>query len=627
MTEQIFDDDWFIGYRHRLLQISGYALDERRPHAIHNLLHGAGLGEGIDRRIEATLGKLPRQHAGAVRAHMQFYRACLTATGLLPADALVKAAVQIEWFWHTTAFNVFYRDHLAHVMKVAAIGLSLLEDEDGPLANGGEPAVAWVARDLASGARGSPAIRAAARRAGVSAAKLREEEFWRSAMTESVRLAGLLHDMSHPAVIASALSRIAASVQPASRFEPSEEETCRRAVVAFGHRLLASPWNRGELPDVKGLLPEDAQICAAVFRNSHSLRAGHAIVGFAAEAARIWQLSPFDAFVMEWAALAVSLHDYDKLFVRASVLEDDPLAAWLADPRNAASVRPCFDRDPVSYVVALADRLQEFGRVLGATGAPQGHPDADAGVRYPCRAVRLRAHGGDRDEATITVVVGPDDGTCSGATEQDYASITRHKKREEALLFGADGWLRSDGLFASVKLEVVRDAPRAPDAPRAAPRQPAPVKLFYSFAAEDEGHRSTLERHLATLKFSGLVADWHHRNVSAGEDWRAAVDEHLDAADVVLVLVSVDFLASDYLIGDELRRALSRHDQGRARVVPVLVRACDWGHSPLSKLAPLPANGRPVKEWPDPDSAWTDVSQGVRRVVEEICAARAERAR
>src|SRR5262245_18317612 len=121
-----FDDEWFLAYRHRLLHVNPYALEERRPHVIHTLLHEARLGEPIDPCIEHELRRLPDHHAGAVRAHMQFYRACLTATSPLPADTLVKAAVQIEWFWYNTAFTAFYRDHVAHVMKVAAIGLALL---------------------------------------------------------------------------------------------------------------------------------------------------------------------------------------------------------------------------------------------------------------------------------------------------------------------------------------------------------------------------------------------------------------------------------------------------------------------------------------------------------------------
>src|SRR6185503_7359722 len=99
-----------------------------------------------------------------------------------------------------------------------------------------------IARGLAEGSLGSPAIRAAARRAGNSGAVVRDPLFWRSAVIEAVRLGGLLHDMAHSAVIASRFSRIAASVRPPAPFEPTEEEVCRHTVAAFDHRLLASPF-------------------------------------------------------------------------------------------------------------------------------------------------------------------------------------------------------------------------------------------------------------------------------------------------------------------------------------------------------------------------------------------------
>jgi hypothetical protein len=530
--------------------------------------------------------------------------------------------VQVEWFWYNTAFTAFYRDHLAHVMKVAAIALSLLSDADGPLADGSTPFIDHVARGLASCTLGSPAIRAAARRSGLAAETLRSPAFWKAAVLESVRLGGLLHDMAHPAMIASRMSRIAAPVRPIAPFEPTEEELCRHTVSVFGHRLLAAPFNRGELPDSKGLAPDDADACASVFQQSHSLRAGYAIIRLADEADRVWQLSPFDAFVLEWAALAVSLHDYDELVspLAASRIEGSRVRPWLAaDPTNREAIRPCFQRDPVSYILALSDRMQEFGRVLGPTDTRAINSDKmEAGVRYPCRAVTLRVDRKFQDEARLVIELGPDDGTCFGATEWDFEHIKAYKDREAVWIFGEDGWLDSRGIFAKFAVEVVRGSSRQAQDRGGMARTEEPVKLFYSFSDKDERLREALERHLASLKWQGILADWHHRRIDAGQEWQREVDSHLLAADVVLLLISADFIASEYCYGVELERAMRLNRSGTTRVVPVVVRAVDLACHPLNELRALPSDGRPVTSWSNEDEAWKDVVQGIRQVVEEV---------
>jgi hypothetical protein len=629
MIEKRFDDDWFIGYRHNLLETAPYAREERRPHAVHTILHGARLGGEVDARIDEELRRLPFRHASAIRGHMQFYRAALTATGLLPADMIVNVAVQLEWFWYTTAFSAFYRDHLAHVMKVAAVGLALLQEKDGPLADGSTPFIDVVARGMASCSIGSPAIRAAARRCGIAQETLNDPAFWRAAVLDAVRIAGLLHDMAHPAVIASKMSRIAAPVRPLAPFEPTEEELCGHAVSVFGHRLLATPFNRGELPDSKGLAKADAEACADVFLQSHSLRAGYAIIRLADDADRVFQLNHFDAFVLEWAALAVSLHDYDKLFALPPTRpETRRLYRWLNDDvRNVDAVRPCFERDPVSYILALADRIQEFGRVLGPMDSQAFESEKlEAFVRYPCRAVTLRVDRRVRDEATILIELGADDGTCFGAADYDYQRIKEYKEKEATWIFGDGGWLDSRGIFAHIAVEVVRAKPSAPSAVEGALAGAGagaePVKLFYSFADTDEQLREALERHLSTLKWQGVLADWHHRKISAGEGWKSEADSHMEAADIVLLLISADFIASQYAAGFELEKALLMHRSGAARVIPVLVRSVDMSYGPLSELRALPSDGKPVTSWANQDEAWTDVVQGIRQVVEDIRASK-----
>src|SRR5205823_6498299 len=118
------------------------------------------------------------------------------------------------------------------------------------------------------------------------------------------------------------------------------------------------------------------------------------------------------------------------------------------------------------------------------------------------------------------------------------------------------------------------------------------LTLFYSYAHADEALRNELEKHLSTLKRQGYITDWHDRNISAGWEWASAIDEHLNTAQVILLLVSSDFIASDYCYSIEMTRALERHTTGDACVIPIILRSVDWEDAPFGKLQALPTEGR-----------------------------------
>ena len=115
-----------------------------------------------------------------------------------------------------------------------------------------------------------------------------------------------------------------------------------------------------------------------------------------------------------------------------------------------------------------------------------------------------------------------------------------------------------------------------------------------------------------------MIDEWHDRRIGAGQEWAGAIDEHLNSADFVLLLVSADFLASDYCYDLEMTRALERHDAGDACVIPVILRSVDWRGAPFAKLQALPRDAKPVTSWPDRDEAFTDVARGIRQVVEDL---------
>src|SRR5512135_2693211 len=151
------------------------------------------------------------------------------------------------------------------------------------------------------------------------------------------------------------------------------------------------------------------------------------------------------------------------------------------------------------------------------------------------------------------------------------------------------------------------------------PERPAvPISLFYSYSHKDEALRDELETHLTLLRRQGVVRGWHDRCIPAGTEWAGQIDQHLEAADVILLLVSADFLASDYCYDKEMERALERHGAGAARVIPVILRPVDWHAALFWKLQALPRDGKPVTMWGNRDEAFADIARGIREVAESL---------
>jgi len=125
---------------------------------------------------------------------------------------------------------------------------------------------------------------------------------------------------------------------------------------------------------------------------------------------------------------------------------------------------------------------------------------------------------------------------------------------------------------------------------------------------------------LALLRKQDLITVWHDRDISAGTDWVHEVNARLDAAHIILLLISASFLASDYCYSVEMKQAIRQHEAGHAHVIPILLRPVDWKGAPFSTLQALPTNGRPVAGggWRNKDEALVHVVQGIRNVVEEI---------
>src|SRR2546427_1209360 len=142
------------------------------------------------------------------------------------------------------------------------------------------------------------------------------------------------------------------------------------------------------------------------------------------------------------------------------------------------------------------------------------------------------------------------------------------------------------------------------------------VKIFFCYAHEDEPLLKTLKKYLTPMQRQGLIAIWYDRDINAGTAWEQEISEHLNTAQIILLLVSPDFMDSDYCYGIEMKRALERHHRKEARVIPVILRPIDW-QDILGNIQALPTDAIPVmsSRWHSPDDAFYDVAQGIRKVV------------
>ena len=147
-------------------------------------------------------------------------------------------------------------------------------------------------------------------------------------------------------------------------------------------------------------------------------------------------------------------------------------------------------------------------------------------------------------------------------------------------------------------------------------------RVFVSYSHRDEGERVRLDVHLAPLAREGLIDTWCNRVITPASDWERDIESGLASADIVILLVTADFVASAYCFETELAEALRRHHDEGVRILPVLVKPVDFAHMPFGRFQALPRDLRPVSTWENADAAWLEVALGVRALVEDVYRAR-----
>ena len=148
------------------------------------------------------------------------------------------------------------------------------------------------------------------------------------------------------------------------------------------------------------------------------------------------------------------------------------------------------------------------------------------------------------------------------------------------------------------------------------------MRIFYAYSRKDTLLMKELLNHLESLRRSyirqGYINGWYDGEILPGTDWTEEINENLNKANIILLLISADFLASKYCYEVEVKKALERHEKREAHVIPVILRSVYWGDERFSRLQVLPTGGRAVTDWGDRDKAFVNITEGVRKVINEF---------
>jgi tetratricopeptide (TPR) repeat protein len=146
------------------------------------------------------------------------------------------------------------------------------------------------------------------------------------------------------------------------------------------------------------------------------------------------------------------------------------------------------------------------------------------------------------------------------------------------------------------------------------------INIFFSVASapQDRGLFDELQKHLSLQRRQGLIEIWYDSAISAGQNFTDMIKAYINKADIIVLLVSVDFLDSEQCFGVEMQYAQEQHMDRAIPIIPVLLRPADLHDSLLEAYSPLPQNGKAITTWENLDTALNEVAQGIRRVVENI---------
>ncbi|RML69891.1 Toll-interleukin receptor [Pseudomonas syringae pv. syringae] len=148
------------------------------------------------------------------------------------------------------------------------------------------------------------------------------------------------------------------------------------------------------------------------------------------------------------------------------------------------------------------------------------------------------------------------------------------------------------------------------------------VKVFVSYSHLDKSYLDSFERCLSNMRRHNEISTWTDKDVTAGEEWRNKIERNLEEAEIIILLISPDFMHSGYCYDVEMGKALQHHREKKAKVIPVYIRATDVKGSIIAELQGLPEDRRPINQWDDKDGAWKNVVEGLRLSIAEYLQAK-----
>ncbi len=144
------------------------------------------------------------------------------------------------------------------------------------------------------------------------------------------------------------------------------------------------------------------------------------------------------------------------------------------------------------------------------------------------------------------------------------------------------------------------------------------LSVFVSYSHADAEIKTQLIKHLEPLKKLGLIDTWHDQQIKPGDEWSKEISKNLSSSDIILLLISIDFINSKYCYDIELEQALEMHQHGKAVVIPIILRQCLWQYTPFAALQALPKDGKAIKSFADIDDVLTSVAAGIRIVADDL---------
>jgi tetratricopeptide (TPR) repeat protein len=143
------------------------------------------------------------------------------------------------------------------------------------------------------------------------------------------------------------------------------------------------------------------------------------------------------------------------------------------------------------------------------------------------------------------------------------------------------------------------------------------IKIFYSYASKDEYFQKELEKHSEILSSQGYIIGWSKSNVLPGQNLEMEIDKQLGDSDVILLLISANFFASQQC-RKQMEEAIGMHEKSKILVIPIILRPVAWKMSSIGKLKPLPLNEKPITRWQNKDEAFREIVSEIGKIIDGL---------